>query len=115
MLEGFGFSEATEAFDSDLFATGERPAPTASSLALVTDGSDLHLRIDSGETLETLPGAAVSDWGELIAKRGGALVAVSDAAGLSDDETPLAFDELLPRLLERGLAAFVPLAERSAA
>lgn len=48
---------------------------------------------------------------ELLSERGGALVAIGSTLGLPlPEERGISFDELLPVLLERSVAAFVPLA-----
>lgn len=109
MLEGLGFEPAGRAFDSDLFATGQGAAPRADELVLSVDRQDLIVRSEAGDVLDVLPGAVAGPWGDLLAGSYGALVAISDIAGLPEEGQPLAFDELLPRLLERGLAAWVGL------
>jgi len=109
MLRGLGFESAREALDSDLFATGVGPAPRASGLTLAVEGRDLELRLDSGETLESLPGIAAGRWAEQVEERGGALIAVGAALDLPS-EGGIAFEAVLPNLLERAVAAWVPLA-----
>lgn len=110
MLEGIGFRPAKEAFDSSLFATGDGAVPRAEDLSLSRQGDELIVRTAAGDVLDSLPGAAAGAWADLLAESGGALVAVSDNASLPESGQPLAFDELLPRLLERGIAAWVEAA-----
>lgn len=109
MLRDLGFDRAREAFDSNVFATGVGSPPRADGLTLIADGADLLVRLASGEALEVLPGAVAADWGEALARRGGALVAVGPGLGLPS-EGGIGFDELLPTLLERAVAAWVRLA-----
>ena len=108
MLRELGFEAAREALDSDLFATGVGPPPRARGLGLGIDAEDLLIRLASGDTLETLPGIATAQWGDLLAARGGALIAIGASLGLPD-EGGIGFDELLPSLLDRAVAAWVPL------
>lgn len=110
MLEGAGFAPATIAFDSSLFATGEGEAPRAPEIVLSVEDRSLIVRTAAGDILDELPEAVQGHWGDLLLESGGALVAVSDAAALPEAGEPLSFDDLQPRLLERGVAAWVELA-----
>jgi len=110
MLESLGFGPAADAFDSSLFATGEGEVPRAETLVLSIEGDEVIIRTDRGDVLETLPGAFEGEWARLVSELGGALVAVSDAAALPESGEPLAFEVVLPRLLERGIAAWVATA-----
>lgn len=110
MLEDLGFAEASVAFDSSLFATGKGEPPRAQALAISIEGTEVIIRTTDGDVLDTLPGAYEGEWARLVAESGGALVAVSDAAALPEAGEPLAFDLVLPRLLERGIAAWVDTA-----
>ncbi len=109
MLTDLGFDKAREAFDSDLFATGVGTAPIATGVELVAAGPDLEIRLESGDVLESLPGLAEGRWLQNASERGGALIAIGPALGIPL-EGGVAFEELLPALLDRAVAAFVPLA-----
>lgn len=109
MLTDLGFDGAREAFDSDLFATGVGAPPVAAGVELVAAGEEIDIRLSSGDVLETLPGLAVGRWIELAGERGGALIAIGPTLGIPS-EGGVGFEELLPAMLERAVAAFVPLA-----
>ena len=109
MLEKLGFDAAREALDSDLFATGVGAPPVASGLELAADGDDLLIRLAPDTVIEALPGLMRGRWSDLARERRGALIAVGPALGIPT-EGGIGFDEVLPALLERAVAAFVPLA-----
>jgi len=109
MLRGLGFDDAREAFDSDLFATGVGAPPRAGGLELVATGDDAAIRRADGEVLEELPGLIAGSWAELALSSGGALIAIGSTLGLPADGA-IGFDALLAVLLERAVAAWVPLA-----
>lgn len=112
MLESHGFGPARDAFDSSLFATGTGEVPRAKALSLSTERDEVVIRTDAGDVLDILPGAFEGEWARLVTWLGGALVAVSDAAALPEPGDPLAFEDLLPRLLDRGVAAWVSTADQ---
>lgn len=111
MLRDLGFERGREAFDSELFATGVGPPPRTDALRLGLNGEDLVLSLVAAEALEVLPGIATGQWGALLTERKGALIAVGSDLGLPDSGG-IAFDDLLPVLLERTLAAWVTLRAR---
>lgn len=108
MLRKLGFEAARESFDSDLFATGVGAPARADGLELVAAGADLLMRLSGGEDLEVLPGIVEGAWAELCTAKGGALLAIGPSLGLPT-EGSIAFDALLPVLLERAVAAWLPL------
>lgn len=108
MLRALGFEGAREAFDSNLFATGVGAPPTATGLELLLNGADLVVRMDDGEPLEVLPEIASGQWAELLSAKGGALIAIGPSLALPTGGA-IAFDALLPTLLDRAVAAWVPL------
>lgn len=109
LLRSLGFDASREAFDSNLFATGVGDSPRASGLELVAEGNDLLVRLSGGETLEVLPELMAGQWADVARSNGGALVAIGPTLAVPR-EGRIGFDELLPVLLERALAAFVALA-----
>lgn len=109
MLRDLGFDRAREALDSDLFATGVGAPPVASGVELAAEGDDLLIKLASGDVLELLPGLMAGRWVDLVRERGGALIAVGPALGIPT-EGGIGFEELLPALLDRAVAAFVLLA-----
>lgn len=108
MLRGLGFEDAREAFDSDLFASGVGAPPRGRGIGLVALGADLGLRLADGQEIEALPGVLTGVWAELARSRAGALVAIGPTLGLPE-EGGIGFDELLPVLLDRTVAAWLPL------
>lgn len=111
MLEAVGFADARSAFDSNLFATGEGEPPRTQDVVLSRQDNELIIRTTDGDVLDSLPGALDGHWAEIVLEAKGALVAVSDSVGLPEAGQPLAFEDLLPHLLERGVAAWVRLAD----
>lgn len=109
MLRELGFEGARESFDSDLFATGVGAPGRAEGLELVVSDADLLVRLAGGEDLEVLPGIVEGAWGALARERRGALLAIGPSLGLPT-EGSVAFDGLLTVLLDRAVAAWVPLA-----
>lgn len=108
MLHALGFEGAREAFDSDLFATGVGSPPIATGVELLLNGADLVVRMNDGEPLEVLPEIASGQWAELFSAKGGALIAIGPSLALPTGGA-IAFDALLPTLLDRAVAAWVPL------
>ena len=115
MLESLGFEAARELLDSDLFATGVGEPPRARGLSArpSADGMDLDLVLTDGTVIETLPGAFREGLGDLIRERGGVALVLGTGLGLPEPDTGpgVAFDALLPALLDRAIGAFVPLAD----
>ncbi len=108
MLRGLGFEAAREAFDSDLFASGVGAPPIASGVELAPNGVDLSIRLDEGQEIEVLPGVLAGEWAQLARGRHGALVAIGSALGLPT-EGGIALGELMPVLLDRAVAAWLPM------
>ncbi len=106
MLRDLGFDDAREAFDSDLFATGVGAPPVARGIGLAAAGDDLEVRLADGTGLEALPGLFGGDWAASAEGLGGALLAIGPTLGLPDSGG-IGFDELLPVLLDRAIAAWV--------
>ena len=109
MLIDLGFDDAREAFDSDLFATGVGSPPAAAGVELHITAGEVEIRLSSGDVLESLPGLDSGRWADLVRERGGALIAIGPALGIPT-EGGVGFEELFPALLDRAVAAFVPLA-----
>lgn len=111
MLQRLGFEPARAGLDSELFATGRGPAPTARGMRFTWNRERLELELAGGESLESFPGPLEPALLDAMERAGGALVIVASDLGIPLDE-PLGLEEILPTLLDRAVGAFVPYASR---